>query len=57
MKIESKPPRCKFVLAIINSKLEILELIREDIYPIVSETGESGPFEFAVVKVKITINI
>ena len=49
MKIKTRKPRCKQVLAVLNNKLETLETIREETYPPKGDFAD-GPIELMVVK-------
>jgi len=50
----TKPPRCRHVLVILDNKLEIVELIREDTFPVPGGAGDfaDGPMTFAVMRFK-----
>ena len=49
MKIKKRKPRCKKVLAILCNQIEMLECIREEVYP-PSGDFDYGSNEFMVVK-------
>ena len=48
-KIRRRPARCKQVLVILNSRIEAVELIREEVYPPVGDFAEDA-LEMAVVR-------
>ena len=47
--VKRRPARCKQVLVILNSRIETVELIREEVYPPVGDFAED-PLELAVVR-------
>jgi hypothetical protein len=49
MKIKTRKPRCKQVLAVLCNKLETLETIREEIYPPATDF-DCGQYVVMVVK-------
>lgn len=44
-----RPARCKQVLVIINHRIEMVELIREEVHPPMGDFADE-PLEFAVVR-------
>ncbi len=48
-KVRRRPARCTQVLVILNSRIETVELIREEVYPPVGDFAED-PLELAVVR-------
>lgn len=49
MKIKTRKPRCKKVLAVLCNQLETLETIREEVYPPMGDF-DNGPQEIMVVR-------
>ena len=49
LKVTKKKARCKRVIAVLNNKLETLDLIREQTYPSHGDFAE-GPITMAIVK-------
>ena len=50
MKIKKRKARCKKVLAILNNKIGIYDLVREDIYPPRGDF-DINPAHFAILRV------
>ncbi len=48
-KATTRRARCKQVLMILNNRIEVVELIREEVHPPVGDLAE-GPLEVAVVR-------
>lgn len=48
-RVITRRARCRQVLVILNNRIEMVDLIREQIHPAVGDFAE-GPLEFAVVR-------
>jgi hypothetical protein len=49
MKVKSKKPRCKYVVAIVGNRIQEFELLREETYPPRGDF-DITPFTVAVVR-------
>lgn len=48
-KVRSRPARCTQVLVILNSRIETLELLREEVHPPIGDFADE-PLELAVLR-------